>query len=122
KDDTGIVGYASVSRAAVRARGNVMGKSTRTGVIMESGKFLTGLLAAFAVALAGCGGGDGSNPRGVAGACTVDEKNQEVYALMKDAYYWYQHVPNVDPTDYSSPQALLDAIRYRPLDTTFSYL
>lgn len=86
---------------------------------MRNGKFALSLLAALVIATSGCGGDDDDK---AARACTVAEKNAEVYALMTDIYYWYQHVPEVDPAAYSSPQALLQAIRYRPLDETFSYL
>lgn len=85
---------------------------------------MTGLVAAFVIGVAGCGGDGDGDPRGgrMTGACSVEEKNREVYAMMQDAYYWYQHVPEVDPANYGSPQALLEAVRYRPLDETFSYL
>lgn len=60
--------------------------------------------------------------RNSANCSTVAGQNQAVYNLMRDVYYWYQHVPDVNPADYSSPEALLEAIRYKPRDTTFSYL
>ena len=41
---------------------------------------------------------------------------------MKDLYLWSAEVPNVDPTSFGSPEAYLDAVRYRPLDATFSYI
>jgi len=93
------------------------------GEAMKRRKFLTGLLAALVISTTACGGGgdNGSSGEGAV-ACTVQDKNAEVYALMKDVYYWYTAVPDVNPANYSSPQALLDAIRYRPLDETFSYL
>ena len=31
-------------------------------------------------------------------------------------------MPNVNPTSFASPEAYLDAVRYRPLDSTFSYI
>ncbi|MGH9203566.1 MAG: S41 family peptidase, partial [Vicinamibacterales bacterium] len=39
-----------------------------------------------------------------------------------DLYFWYQEIPNVDPARFNSPEAYLEAIRYRPLDQTFSYI
>ncbi|HKZ30780.1 MAG TPA: PDZ domain-containing protein, partial [Vicinamibacteria bacterium] len=45
---------------------------------------------------------------------------------MRDAlqqyYYWYRELPNPDPASFSSPEAYLDAVRYRTLDSTFSYI
>ena len=45
---------------------------------------------------------------------------------MRDAldelYLWYRELPAVDPVRFDSPEAYLDAVRYRPLDTSFSYI
>jgi C-terminal processing protease CtpA/Prc len=41
---------------------------------------------------------------------------------MSDLYFWYQYLPAVDPAKFDSPEAYLDAVRYRPLDSTFSYV
>ena len=41
---------------------------------------------------------------------------------MSDLYLWYEHMPNVNPIRFSSPEAVLDALRYRPLDSSFSYI
>ena len=45
---------------------------------------------------------------------------------MRDAlqqyYYWYRELPNPDPASFSSPEAYLDAVRYRTLDSSFSYI
>src|SRR5258708_2831883 len=41
---------------------------------------------------------------------------------MTDLYLWSAQAPNVDPTRFVSPEAYLDAVRYRPLDSTFSYI
>lgn len=90
------------------------------------GIFSCALLAA-TLALAGCHGdedaGAGWFESRILGDCsTTAGRNQAVYALMNDWYYWYKQIPDVNPADYASPQALLDAIRYRPLDETFTYL
>lgn len=42
--------------------------------------------------------------------------------VLTNLYLWYHQLPDVDPTDFESPEAYLDAVRYRPLDTTFSYI
>lgn len=41
---------------------------------------------------------------------------QELYSVMKDWYLWYDSIPDVNPNEYPSLQALLDAIVYKPLD------
>ncbi len=46
------------------------------------------------------------------GSCSIKEQNQYVYNYMKDRYYWYKYLPNIDPSSYSSPYALLDDLRY----------
>jgi len=39
-----------------------------------------------------------------------------LYEVMKDVYLWYDTIPQVNPDDYPSLQALLDAITAKPLD------
>jgi C-terminal processing protease CtpA/Prc len=41
---------------------------------------------------------------------------------MHDLYYWYRELPDLNPALFDSPEAYLEAARYRPLDTTFSYI
>jgi C-terminal processing protease CtpA/Prc len=54
--------------------------------------------------------------------CSVLGQNQTVYQTMNDWYYWYKNMPPVSPATFADPEAVLDAVRYRPLDTTFSYI
>lgn len=56
-------------------------------------------------------------------ACQNDEDdhesiniNAEFYNLMKDYYYWYEQIPELDPNLYNNPYQLLEAIRYNPPD------
>ena len=56
------------------------------------------------------------------GACTPTAKNVFVRDTMTDIYLWYQQLPNVDPARYDSPEAYLEAVRYQPLDSSFSYI
>lgn len=54
----------------------------------------------------------------------VEEKNQEnedFYAFMNEWYYWYEEIPEIDPSLYQTPGDVLEAIRYRPLDR-WSYI
>jgi C-terminal peptidase prc len=42
--------------------------------------------------------------------------------VLQSFYYWYKELPNPDPSSFSSPEAYLEAVRYRPLDSSFSYI
>ena len=54
--------------------------------------------------------------------CTPVQQNLFVRRAMTDIYLWYQAIPDVDPARFDSPEAYLDAIRYLPLDRTYSYI
>jgi len=62
------------------------------------------------------GGGTGSSNCTTLGQCTF------VRDALQSYYYWYNQLPNPDPASFSSPEAYLDAVRYRPLDSSFSYI
>lgn len=58
-------------------------------------------------------------------ACKKDEApeitdiqivNSSIYDLMKNVYLWYDHLPAVDPQKYSTPEDLMDALRYATYD------
>ena len=55
-------------------------------------------------------------------SCATTGKNLYVRDVMTDLYLWYAQMPNVDPTTFTSPEAYLEAVRYRTLDSTFSYI
>lgn len=40
----------------------------------------------------------------------------EFYTIMKDWYLWYDMMPDIDVNDYDSPETLLEALRYTPVD------
>jgi C-terminal processing protease CtpA/Prc len=42
--------------------------------------------------------------------------NSILYNDMHDRYYWYQHVPKVNPVSYSTPQALMNDLKYDSID------
>ncbi len=54
--------------------------------------------------------------------CSVAGQNQTVYQTLNEYYYWYRNLPAVSASTFGSPEALLEAVRYRPLDNTFSYI
>src|SRR6187549_3246642 len=55
-------------------------------------------------------------------SCTTTGQNLYVRDVLSDIYLWNDHLPAVNPARYSSPEAYLEAVRYRPLDTHFSYI
>jgi carboxyl-terminal processing protease len=55
-------------------------------------------------------------------SCNVTGQNLFVRDALDELYLWYRELPPVDPARFDSPEAYLDAVRYRPLDTAFSYI
>ena len=54
--------------------------------------------------------------------CTRTSQNLFVRDVLDEYYLWYRELPRVNPSNYASPEAYLEAVRYRPLDSTFSYI
>ncbi|BCS31950.1 peptidase S41 [Luteitalea sp. TBR-22] len=54
--------------------------------------------------------------------CSTSSQNRYVYDVMRDIYLWDTELPTVNPASFGSPEALLEAVRYRPLDSYFSYV
>ncbi len=52
--------------------------------------------------------------------CTQQSKNQFVYELLKDSYYWADSVPDIDPSRFSSENELLDTLRDK--EDRFSFI
>jgi carboxyl-terminal processing protease len=55
-------------------------------------------------------------------SCGVSAQNLYVRDALDELYLWYRELPPVDPTAFDSPEAYLEAVRYRPLDQSFSYI
>jgi carboxyl-terminal processing protease len=51
----------------------------------------------------------------------IVEENEDFYRLMKDWYFWYDEIPNLNPSSFPSPYELLEAMRRLPLDR-WSYI
>lgn len=56
------------------------------------------------------------------GNCSTVGQSLTVSDIMDRHYLWYEFIPEVDPARFASPEAYLDAIRYRPFDRGFTYL
>ncbi len=55
-------------------------------------------------------------------SCSVVAENLFVRSVMTDLYLWSDSIPDVDPAAYRSPEEYLEAIRYRALDSHYSYI
>jgi carboxyl-terminal processing protease len=56
-------------------------------------------------------------------SCTTTSQNLWVRDQLNTYYYWYQFLtPGVNPASFSSPEAYLEAVRYRPIDNAFSFI
>jgi C-terminal peptidase prc len=55
-------------------------------------------------------------------SCTTTGKNLFVRDVLSDIYLWYTQIPDYNPAAFPSPEAYLDAVRFRPLDSGFSYI
>jgi C-terminal processing protease CtpA/Prc len=70
-----------------------------------------------------CGGGGSTAPTPTAASsCSTLGQVTFVRTTLRDIYFWYQFLPDPDPAGFSSPEAYLEAVRYRPLDTSFSFI
>src|SRR5918996_217409 len=54
--------------------------------------------------------------------CTRTSQNLYVRDVLDDYYLWYRELPRLNPSNYASPEAYLEAARFRPLDDSFSYI
>ena len=75
--------------------------------------------AAAAVTLALAHGASAQTPPA---DCSIPAQNAFVRDTMAEHYLWNREMPEVDPASYPSPDAVLEALRYRPFDTTFSFV
>lgn len=77
-------------------------------------------IAAAAVLLQACGGGDGTTPAPVdAAACSVASQRDSLRSFMQAQYYWYRNMP-VPNEAASSMDEYFQSMLYRPVDR-FSY-
>ena len=79
---------------------------------------VSSLLLALALCLPAAPAAAQSGPRN----CATTSQNLIVRDVLDQYYLWYQELPRVNPANYESPEAYLEAVRYRPLDNTFSYI
>jgi C-terminal processing protease CtpA/Prc len=63
-------------------------------------------------------------PRATAQTINCDTTGKVLHTrdVMDRFYLWYDRMPAVDSTRYDSPEAYLEAVRYRPIDNSFSWI
>ena len=55
--------------------------------------------------------------------CSTTSQNSWVRDQLTTYYYWYQHLPaNVNPASFTSAETYLEAVRFRPIDNSYSYI
>jgi carboxyl-terminal processing protease len=64
----------------------------------------------------------GASPAFAQNDCSVLGQNAFVRSTLQNIYFWYRELPDLDPGAAASPEAYLDAVRYKALDTSFSYI
>ena len=94
---------------------------------MSRRRFTLPITLAVLMALAGCGGGSPSTPTESTASTATDQCStlgqvEFVRTTLQDIYLWYMQLPDPDPAGFNSPEAYLDAVRYRPIDTSYSYI
>ncbi len=81
------------------------------------------LVAGLAVGSWGCSAADVAQAVNSAlEDCSTLGRVQFVRTTLRDIYYWYKELPDPDPATFSSPDAYLEAVRYKTLDHTYSFI
>ena len=85
---------------------------------------MTRKLAAAVLLVGGlaCHGIDSPSSSTPTADCSTLGQVQSVRTTLRDIYLWYKDLPDPSPTGFTSPEAYLEAVRYKQLDTTYSYI
>jgi carboxyl-terminal processing protease len=78
--------------------------------------------AALVVGWLGCGGIESPSSSSATADCSTLGQVQSVRSTLRDVYLWYRELPDPSPAGFSSPEAYLEAVRYRPVDTSYSFI
>jgi C-terminal peptidase prc len=81
-------------------------------------RVLVALLAVVYLAAGATPAAAQSGPRN----CGTLSQNMFVRDVLDEYYLWYRELPRLNPANFASPEAYLEAARYRPLDSSFSYI
>ncbi len=81
----------------------------------------SGCVAALLLLLGSCG--SESSPASPTGSsCSTLGQVNFVRDTLQSIYFWYRELPNPDTAGFASPEAYLEAVRYRTLDSSYSYI
>ncbi|HVQ32185.1 MAG TPA: S41 family peptidase [Vicinamibacteria bacterium] len=75
--------------------------------------------------LPACGGGSSSSsPSDASTTDTCSTLGQVTFVrnTLQDIYFWYKQLSDPAPSGFASPEAYLEAVRYKTLDHTYSYI
>ena len=92
---------------------------------MKEGMTHKNLLLLAALLASSCGGGSPTSSTPTASSssdCSTNGQVTYVRDVLQSYYYWYKELPSPATSGFASPEAYLDAVRYRTLDTTYSYI
>ena len=94
---------------------------------MREGMTHKKLLLLAALLAGSCGGGSPTSPTPTtssssSAACTTSGQVTFVRDALQSYYYWYKELPSPDVAGFGSPEDYLAAVRYRTLDSTYSYI
>lgn len=64
----------------------------------------------------------GTSPALAQDCSSVVGQNNFVRDVLEEYYLWYRELPDENPALYPSPEAYLEAVRFRPLDNSFSHI
>ena len=69
------------------------------------------LLTGFMLSACGGGGSNGGNTTAPVNICQRSDINAQVYCALQQDYLWYRDLPaSINPDNYASPEALLQAV------------
>lgn len=54
--------------------------------------------------------------------CSAAGQVRSVRDELQDNYLWYRELPDPDPASFTTPEAYLEAVRYKTFDTHYSYI
>ena len=80
--------------------------------------FRLSLIFLLGVVLIGCRDDEGVDPTdfGQPATCSIVDQNRFVLSVMQNIYFWNEQLPTVDPAMFETPETLLEALQFRPLD------
>ncbi len=79
-------------------------------------RLITTVSVAVLICAAGCSSGGSGGSFTPVGGCGVEGQKQFVFDGMNDIYFWNTQMPVVDPANFATPEELLDAMLFKPID------